>query len=139
MPSATSSFPEAPRFLRGEDLNEDARARAGFIPKPPPPPSLEDHLQLAAKKGDADEIRRLVREGADVNTRDILNKTPLHVAATFGRLEAVRALKELGADPDARALGNKRPLDWANKPGSGNKADDAASLELLQSWTAGAA
>ena len=41
---------------------------------------------------------------------------------------------DLGANPDARAMGNKRPLDWACKPGSGRKADDEATVALLQSW-----
>ena len=125
-------------MYKGEDLDEGARMRAGYIPHKQTK-SLNDYLIDAAGKGDADEIRRLVAAGADVNVADCLQKTPMHFAAIRSHVEALKALKELGGNHDARAMGNKRPLDWVGKPGHGNKADDEAARALLESWASAAA
>src|SRR3712207_2330468 len=53
----------------------------------------------AAARGDADEIMRLVRAGADVHARDANGRTPLHVAAYRGDSASVRALLAGKADP----------------------------------------
>jgi len=58
-------------------------------------------LHAAAARGEAAEIARLVRDGADANARDRYQRTPLHVAAYAGRHEAMRALVKAGADPNA--------------------------------------
>ena len=126
------------------DINEAAKIRAGLLPVKQTK-SLNDFLREAAENGDATEIRRLVAAGADVNTKDVLSKTPMHLAAIRSHTEALVALKELGGDPDARAMGNKRPIDWVGKPGSNKlpfsdrEAENEAALALLQSWAAGAA
>jgi hypothetical protein len=56
-------------------------------------------LHAAAAQGSVDVIRRLAREGADLNARDGNGRTPLHVAAFQGHGSAARALIEVGADP----------------------------------------
>ena len=58
-------------------------------------------LHAAAARGDAKEIARLVKGGADPNARDGYRRTPLHVAAYRSRLEAMRALVKAGGDPNA--------------------------------------
>jgi ankyrin repeat protein len=58
-------------------------------------------LHRAAHEGDADAIRELTREGADLEARDRAGRTPLHVAVFASQNEAVRALAEAGADLDA--------------------------------------
>ena len=58
-------------------------------------------LHRAAHTGDAETIRRLAAEGADVNARDRRRRTPAHVAAFASEDEALRALAEAGADMNA--------------------------------------
>jgi ankyrin repeat protein len=56
----------------------------------------------------ADELRRMLDAGADVNARDgELAETPLHVAARRRRCGAVRILLDGGADLDAKNAGGK--------------------------------
>jgi uncharacterized protein len=58
-------------------------------------------LHAAAARGEAAEILRLARSGADANERDRYRRTPLHVAAYRGQHEALRALVKAGANPNA--------------------------------------
>jgi len=58
-------------------------------------------LHAAAARGEAAEILRLVKGGADANERDRHKRTPLHVAAYKGGHEAMRALVKAGANPNA--------------------------------------
>ncbi|KAF0292407.1 Caseinolytic peptidase B [Amphibalanus amphitrite] len=61
----------------------------------------ESRLFMAARFGDAQEIRQLVAAGEDVNQRHPLGWTALHVAAVRGHLEAVQALLDVGAQVDS--------------------------------------
>ncbi len=58
-------------------------------------------LLAAAAKGDAAEIKALVANGANVDTRDGYGRTPLHVATFRGHHDAMRALADAGVDPNA--------------------------------------
>lgn len=58
-------------------------------------------LHAAAARGEAGEIARLVKGGADPNERDRYRRTPLHVAAYRAQPEAMRALVKAGANPNA--------------------------------------
>jgi ankyrin repeat protein len=59
-------------------------------------------LKRAAWDGRVDEVRRLLRAGADVNEKSVeLDPTPLMVAAGRGQVEVVKVLLEAGADPNA--------------------------------------
>jgi uncharacterized protein len=55
----------------------------------------------AAAKGDVADIKRRAADGADLNTRDSLGRTPLMVAAHRRDLEAARTLIVAGADLNA--------------------------------------
>ncbi|MDA1089079.1 MAG: ankyrin repeat domain-containing protein [Proteobacteria bacterium] len=63
--------------------------------------SAYSDLHAAASKGDADQIRRLIVQGAKVEARDRAGRTPLHVAAFKSHEEAVEALAKAGADMNA--------------------------------------
>jgi len=58
-------------------------------------------LHLAAHEGRADEIKRLITAGADLNARDRAGRTPAHVAAFASHDEALTALAQGGADMNA--------------------------------------
>lgn len=52
-------------------------------------------------KKDSDEARRLIEAGADVNARDNLHNTPLHISVQFENAEITQLLIEAGADINA--------------------------------------
>ena len=78
---------------------------AGTAPaQTPPSPSqiaAYDGLLRGAHDGDVATIRRLVREGADLDVRDANGRTAVHVAAFASQDDALRALAEAGADMNA--------------------------------------
>ena len=55
-------------------------------------------LHHAALRGDIDEVRALLAQGADPNAFEEFGSTPLHFAADDGHIEIVRLLLEAGAD-----------------------------------------
>ena len=72
----------------------------------------ETALHIVAKWGDAEAIRVLVANGADINKAGEDSNTPLHYAAMLGKLEAVRCLAQLGAVNSKDRYGNT-PADLA--------------------------
>jgi ankyrin repeat protein len=76
-------------------------------------------LHAAAKHGQVDAIRVLVREGhANIDARDEDAQTPLHLACKKGELGAVRALLEAGADVNAKDKDRWTALHFAAREGS---------------------
>ena len=67
-------------------------------------------LHAAAWNGDAGEVRRLVRGGANVNTASDFGTTPLHSAAMKSNVEVIKVLLELGATLEARDSLGRTPL-----------------------------
>ena len=57
----------------------------------------------ALQRGDVDGLRRMLDEGADVNTLDRDNQTSLMIAARSGHPDVVRLLIDRGADLDRTA------------------------------------
>jgi peptide-methionine (S)-S-oxide reductase len=86
---------------------------------------------LAALRGRAEALRRMIAIGIDVNavSADLYSHaTPLHHAVCSGSLEAVRVLVDAGAGLTTRDTAyDGTPLDWAehygDKPGYGEIAD----------------
>lgn len=62
----------------------------------------ETALISAARKGDAETVRSLIRAGAVVNAKDDSGATALTVAASQGHTEIVRTLLQAGADANAK-------------------------------------
>lgn len=69
---------------------------------------MESQLNHAVSDKDAEEVRRLVREGADVNSpalrrqwRPAFGDAPLEAAVAMGESNMVRLLVELGADAES--------------------------------------
>jgi ankyrin repeat protein len=70
-----------------------------------------------AEAGDLAKVRQLLEQGADVNTRDELQLTPLHWAAIYGKTEVAKLLIEKGADVNARDKNQRTPLHDAAMTG----------------------
>lgn len=83
----------------------------------------ESPLMLAALKGHADLVRRLIDRGADINKP---GWTPLHYAATQGHLDIMRMLLEAHAYIDAESPNGTTPLMMAAHYGT----SDAVRLLL---------
>ena len=60
------------------------------------------------------DVSRCLSAGADLEARDALGRTPLHVAAAFSETPSViAALLDAGADPGARDALGRTPLHVA--------------------------
>ncbi len=69
------------------------------IPNPSEPdPALGERLLVAARKGNAEEVKRLLECGAAVNTKNRYNLTPVYYASDRGHTEVVLLLLEAGAE-----------------------------------------
>ncbi|ELT90081.1 hypothetical protein CAPTEDRAFT_55409, partial [Capitella teleta] len=66
-------------------------------------------LSEAASGGNADTVKLLVDNGADLNSRGQFDRTPLYRAAFAGHLEAVQMLLQSGADPRLYANDGQTP------------------------------
>ena len=78
----------------------------------PKPPQSGDLLN-AASDDDLDEVKYLLRQGADVNETDAYGNTPLSRAASRGHLEVMRVLIENGANINSRNKLGSTPLMMA--------------------------
>jgi ankyrin repeat protein len=77
---------------------------------------LNRSLHQAVWRGDADEVKRLIQEGANVNSRDAYNRIPLKVALTFGKdPEVAHLLLDAGANVNIVDSNGRTALMWAIK------------------------
>jgi serine/threonine protein kinase len=68
----------------------------------------------AAKNGHSEMVKSLLEAGAEVDSKDILEKqTPLSMAAKNGHLEVVKSLLQAKAEVDVKATYGKTSLSWA--------------------------
>ena len=66
---------------------------------------LQQRLSSAALCGDARQVARALRSGADPNLADRDHGTPLYLASVHGSADAVRVLVRAGADPNQESAG----------------------------------
>ncbi len=59
----------------------------------------------AAMRGQSDQVRALLKEGADVNETDQVGNSALSAAASGGHTSTVQALLNAGVDVNAKLLG----------------------------------
>jgi ankyrin repeat protein len=72
-----------------------------------------------------DTLKILLDAGADVNSRGLQNKTPLHEAARWGWNAAVELLVSRGADLYAKSESEKTVIDSAMGRNGGNSRGGA--------------
>ncbi len=76
-------------------------------------------LSLAARRGDAAQIKALLDKGVDVNTKFRYEATVLFYACDRGYVDVVKLLLERGAEVNLRdKFYNSTPLNWAASPAS---------------------
>jgi ankyrin repeat protein len=89
----------------------DRLRRCTKLEQRPDPALLGPRLVRAAAAGSADEVRALLAQGADSNSRDpkpaAQGRTALIAAAAEGHVEAVRALLAAGADMELATVENE--------------------------------
>ena len=83
-------------------------------------------LMCASAVGDVATQRQLIARGADVNAKDSVQWTALHLAAYTDHTESVRVLLVAGAEVDAKDSVGQTALMWA-----ADDPDGGAARELL--------
>ena len=82
----------------------------------------EEQLMNACAEGKPELAKQLIEQGVDVNCKNEMGETPLHVAGIWGKLETVQLLLAAGANVNAQATGPKSlmmaPLHWMVHPGA---------------------
>lgn len=96
-------------------------------------------LHDLAARGDLEGIReKLSRDPAALNSRDVLDKTPLHHAVSNKRIEAMALLVEAGAEVNAQDKTGLTPLHVAAMQGRQEEAawllDHGADLEARDTF-----
>ncbi|MFB6357387.1 MAG: ankyrin repeat domain-containing protein, partial [bacterium] len=66
--------------------------------------------------GNVKRIRKLIKQGADPNARDVIYQSPLSIATQFGRFESVKTLVKNGARIDTNVFG-KQLVSKVNRHG----------------------
>ena len=62
-------------------------------------------------------VRIIIQNGAEINTKNLAGRSPLHFAVQTKELEVVKLLVQSGADINVKDLKNQSPLDIAHKNG----------------------
>lgn len=62
-------------------------------------------------------MQLLIENGADINTRDESDSTPLHLASSVGSFDTVQLLIDHGADLDAKDNTGQTPYQVAQRLG----------------------
>jgi len=74
---------------------------------------INEQMLEASTKGYVNEVMKLLKNGADVDTRNQENFTPLICASRYGRTETAELLIDKGADIEAETIYEDTPLAWA--------------------------
>jgi hypothetical protein len=72
--------------------------------------AVNEELLNACEKGDLEKVKLLLKEGADINTKNKYGWTPLMIACEKDNKEMVKLLLEKGADVKAKNINGKSAL-----------------------------
>lgn len=76
----------------------------------PYPYGIDYNLIIAASRGYTEEVKRLIRLGADIEIKTYESATPLMFAVANNHIECVNVLLSNGADPDVLTSNFETPL-----------------------------
>lgn len=93
--------------------------------------SGERPLDIAAVRGNLEEIYALLDGGADINASGELGYTALHEAVSQGHIDVVHVLLEFGARTDMRNEFGDTPADIASM----RKRDEILALLMSKAQT----
>ena len=101
-------------------------------PKRKPRPGVDEYgrtpLHLAACEGKAEDVARLLNDGADANVQDDEGLAPLHFAARAASIEVTKLLLDAGANVRLRDADGNTPLGKAVFSSRG----DGSVIKLLR-------
>jgi ankyrin repeat protein len=107
---------------------------AAAQPAAPPTSDKADALSAAARRGDADAVKKLLDEGVDVNTKYRYGVTALTYACDHGHLAVVQVLLDRGADVNVKdSFYGFTPLLIAVSPAQKRKPEHNDIVKLLLS------
>jgi len=86
-------------------------------------------LHVAAWNGNAQMVKRLLSEGADVNSETIWGESPLHHSIYFGHAEVSEILLAAGASPEKMDKMSRSPRNIAQAKG------DTRLVDLIERFT----
>jgi len=93
-------------------------------------------LPTATKEGKVKVVQLLLERGADINSRNANNQTPLGEAATLGNIDVVRLLIERSAEVDSCGRWGWTPLhiasEWGHLEVSRILVDHGANLNARE-------
>ena len=76
-------------------------------------PSVDNHK--AARTGNIEVVKQYLAAGGDVNAKNELEETPLHIAAPQGHKEIAELLITKGADVNAKSAAISTPLHFVEE------------------------
>ena len=101
-PATAAEIPAAPTNLATAIILPTVTALAAPIVSEKDRREMTEQLLLAAEAGDTAAVKQYMQEGADINGRDQLGRTPAMAATHGNHVETVAALIQAGADIDLR-------------------------------------
>lgn len=85
-------------------------------------------IYSATKEGDLAKLRSLIKNGLNINNKDVNGNTPLHYAAVSGHINIVRLLLESGAIHNIENKQGKTPLQLTEDSTIKNLLESVAKL-----------
>lgn len=89
-------------------------------------------LHIASRNGEIDKVRSLINDGARLEARDFLERTPLHLAVMWNRLDVAKVLLDKGAEVNSRDRWGMTPLGRVLLLEEVRNMDRTAAADLLR-------